>query len=216
MKAFKENHFYSFFMLKFCGNLASKNTIMNRRKMILGLFASVPLTLLANPITWYHHMRNKKGFKVDSGEARFGIHYKMKGVTLNTLDIKISGEDTQHDLAVFEQTGLTPNGGPPLHIHSRQDEWFYVIEGDYQFQVGDDRFQMKAGDTIFLPRKVPHAFIQLSEKGKMIVSYLPAGKMEAFFAVTDKWTSPPNKEEIAKVFAAHDMEVVGPPLKVPE
>ncbi|MGB5074492.1 MAG: cupin domain-containing protein [Bacteroidota bacterium] len=158
-------------------------------------------------------MRTTNGFKINSGEARFGVHYKMKGVTLNTLDIKISGTDTDNDLAVFEQTGLTPNGGPPLHVHPFQDEWFYVVEGDYRFQVGDDKHQMKAGDTIFLPRNVPHAFIQLSEKGKMIVSYLPAGKMEAFFQATDQWTSPPSKDEIAKVFEDHDMKIVGPPLK---
>ncbi|MRT17588.1 cupin domain-containing protein [Vitellibacter sp. q18] len=158
-------------------------------------------------------MRTNKGFKVNSGEARFGKHYKMKGVTLNILDIKISGSDTDNDLAVFEQTGLTPKGGPPLHIHPFQDEWFYVVEGEYLFQVGDDKFEMKAGDTIFLPRKVQHAFIQLSEKGKMIVSYLPAGKMEAFFKVTDQWNSPPSKEEVVKVFKDHDMLVVGAPLK---
>lgn len=157
-------------------------------------------------------MREQRGFKVAAGEARFGTHYKMKGVTLNTLDIKISGKDTENDLAVFEQTGLTPNGGPPLHIHPYQDEWFYVVEGEYLFQVGQTKYHMKGGDTIFLPRKVPHAFVQLTRKGKMIVSYLPAGKMEAFFSVTDKWASPPSKEEIAKVFADHEMQVVGPPL----
>jgi quercetin dioxygenase-like cupin family protein len=140
----------------------------------------------------------------------------MKGVPLNTLDIKISGRDTENDLTVFEQTGLTPKGGPPLHIHGNQDECFYVIEGEYLFQVGEERYQMKAGDTIFLLRKVQHAFVQLSEKGKMIVSYLPAGKMEAFFAVTDKWIVSPTKEEIIKVFADHDMQVVGAPLKVDE
>lgn len=159
-------------------------------------------------------MRTTKGFKVSSGEARFGTHYKMKGVTLNILDLKISGQDTDNDLAVFEQTGLTPKGGPPLHIHPFQDEWFYVIEGEYIFQVGESRYNLYAGDTIFLPRKVPHAFVQLTEKGKMIVSYLPAGKMEGFFAATDKWTSPPSKEEIVKVFAEHEMKVVGPPLQV--
>ncbi len=159
-------------------------------------------------------MKTDKGFKVTSGEARFGTHYKMKGVTLNTLDIKISGKDTENELAVFEQTGLTPKGGPPLHIHPNQDEWFYIVEGDYIFQVGEEKYQMKAGDTIFLPRKVQHAFVQLSETGKVIVSYMPAGKMEAFFAVTDKWSSPPSKEEIAKVFADHGMQVVGAPLKI--
>lgn len=186
---------------------------MKRRNFILTTLAAVPMSAFVK-IKSIVTMRTDKGFKVNSGEARFGNHYKMKGVTLNMLDIKISSKDTNNDLAVFEQTGLTPKGGPPLHIHPNQDEWFYVIEGKYLFQVGEDKYQMKAGDTIFLPRKVKHAFIQLTEKGKMIVSYLPGGKMEEFFAVTDKWTSPPTKEEIAKVFADHDMQVVGGPLKM--
>lgn len=157
-------------------------------------------------------MRTEKGFTVKSGEARFGEHYKMKGVTLNILDIKISKTDTENELAIFEQSGLTPNGGPPLHIHPYQDEWFYIIEGEYLFQVGEDQYEIKKGDTIFLPRNVQHAFKQLTEKGKMIVTYLPAGKMESFFKVTDQWTTPPSKEEIAQVFAEHDMKVVGKPL----
>ncbi|MEX2231669.1 MAG: cupin domain-containing protein [Cyclobacteriaceae bacterium] len=186
---------------------------MKRRRFILFALAFYPITLLAN-IKGYFIMRADKGFKIKAGEARFGKHYKMKGVTSNTLDIKISSSDTEGDLAVFEQTGLTPKGGPPLHIHPFQDEWFYVVEGEYVFQVGEDKYQMKSGDTIFLPRNVQHAFVQLAEKGKMIVSYLPAGKMEAFFKVTDVWTSPPTAEEIAEVFLEHEMKVVGPPLKV--
>jgi len=150
---------------------------------------------------------------VSSGEARFGEHYRMKGVTLNTLDIKIASSDTSGDIAVFEQTGLTPKGGPPLHIHPFQDEWFYVVEGNYLFQVGTDKHRLSKGDLIFLPRKVQHAFIQLTEKGKMVVSYLPAGKMESFFKVTNEWTSSPTREEINRVFEEHDMKVVGPPLK---
>jgi quercetin dioxygenase-like cupin family protein len=158
--------------------------------------------------------RTGKGFKVNSGEGRYGVHYKMKGITLNTLDIKISGKDTENDLAVFEQTGLTPKGGPPLHIHPNQDEWFYIVEGEYLFQVGEEYYEMKTGDTIFLPRNIQHAFVQLTEKAKVIVSYLPAGKMEEFFSVTDSWTSPPTQEEIVKAFAEHDMKVVGPELTV--
>ena len=157
--------------------------------------------------------RTREGFKVDSGEARFGKHLKMKGITMNTLDIKISGKDTENDVAVFEQTGLTPKGGPPLHIHPYQDEWFYVIEGEYLFQVGEQKFSLKAGDTIFLPRNVQHAFVQLTERGRMIVTYMPAGKMEAFFETTDRWTTSPSKEEIVKMFMDHDMKIVGPSLK---
>jgi quercetin dioxygenase-like cupin family protein len=186
---------------------------MNRKNFITSTLAAIPIIAFAN-VRSFINLRMEKGFKVNAGEARFGKHYKMKGVTLNTLDIKISGKDTENDLAVFEQTGLTPYGGPPLHIHPNQDELFYVIEGDYLFQVGDEKYQMTVGDTIFLPRNVQHAFIQLSERGKMIVSYLPAGKMEEFFEVTDQWTTPPSKEEITKVFTDHDMRIVGPPLKI--
>jgi quercetin dioxygenase-like cupin family protein len=186
---------------------------MIRRKFILTTLALYPFILFANKISAIF-TRTGKGFKVHSGEARYGVHYRMKGITLNTLDIKISGKDTENDLAVFEQTGLTPKGGPPLHIHPNQDEWFYIIEGEYLFQVGEEKYEMKKGDTIFLPRNIQHAFVQLTDKAKVIVSYLPAGKMEAFFAETDKWTSPPTKDEIVKVFADHDMKVVGPALKV--
>jgi len=179
---------------------------------MLATFSALPLMAFAR-IRSAFGARASQGFKVESGTARFGTSYTMKGVTLNRLDIKISGRDTGDDLAVFEQTGLTPNGGPPLHIHPNQDEWFYVLEGEYLFQVGQEKCRMRPGDTIFLPRNIPHAFIQLTETGKMIVSYLPAGKMEAFFAVTDRWISPPSKEEIAQVFSDHDMQVVGPPLR---
>ncbi|MBI3235895.1 MAG: cupin domain-containing protein [Bacteroidetes bacterium] len=186
---------------------------MKRGEFMLAVLSFFPLSILSRIKTTFLK-RTDKGFKVNAGDARFGEHFKMKGVTLNTLDIKISGSDTENDLAVFEQTGLTPYGGPPLHIHPFQDEWFYVVEGEYLFQVGDEKYQMKSGDTIFLPRNVQHAFIQLTEKGKMIVSYLPAGKMEAFFKITDKWTKPPTKNEIAKVFADHDMKVTGAPLSI--
>ena len=154
-----------------------------------------------------------KGFKVNSGEARFGSHYNMKGVTQNILDIKISSKDTNGEIAIFEESGFTPNGGPPLHIHPYQDEIFYIVEGEYLFQVADEKYQMKPGDTIFLPRNIQHAFMQLSDKGKVIISFIPAGKMEDFFKVTDSWTSPPTLKEIEKTFEDHDMKVVGPPLQ---
>jgi quercetin dioxygenase-like cupin family protein len=136
----------------------------------------------------------------------------MKGVTPNTLDTKVSAEDTDGGLAMFVQTGTKARGGPPLHLHPNQDEIFYVIEGEYRFQVGDDEYAMKSGDTIFLPRNVPHAFVQLTETARMMVTYQPAGKMESFFRTTASWTAPPTVEEIACVFKDHDMIVVGPPL----
>lgn len=153
------------------------------------------------------------GFRIMSGESRTGKHLKMKGVTLNVLDLKVSSKDTNGNLSVFEQIGFTPKGGPPLHIHPYQDEYFYVLEGEYQFQVGKDKYHLSPGDTIFLPRNIQHAFIQLSEKARVLVSYTPAGKMESFFETTDSWTTPPSENLIKKTFTDHEMNVVGPTLK---
>ncbi|MBN2347728.1 MAG: cupin domain-containing protein [Bacteroidales bacterium] len=186
---------------------------MQRGKFILSAFLFFPFTSMVK-LAAQIKTRTNNGFKVSAGEARFGRHFKMKGVTLNVLDIKISSKDTDGAIAVFEQNGFTPNGGPPLHIHLYQDEFFYIVEGEYLFQVGEEKFQMKPGDTIFLPRNIQHAFAQLSEKGKVIVSYMPAGKMEDFFRITDSWTIPPSKEEIIRVFKECDMDITGPPLTV--
>ena len=185
---------------------------MKREKFILTALAVFPLAafsrLKAKVMT-----RTNKGFKVNKGEARFGEHYKMKGITLNVLDVKISSKDTDGDIAVFEQNGFTPKGGPPLHIHLYQDEFFYIVEGEYLFQVGNDKYKMKSGDTIFLPRNVQHGFVQLTETGKVIISFMPAGKIEDFFKITDSWTFPPTNEEINKAFEDHDMKIAGPPLE---
>ena len=97
---------------------------MKRAKFILTALALIPFTTFAKFTSKNIMTKTNKGFKVASGEARFGIHYKMKGVTLNVLDLKISSKDTNGEFAVFEQNGFTPKGGPPLHIHPYQDEFF--------------------------------------------------------------------------------------------
>ena len=186
---------------------------MKRKRFIATALALIPISLFPKKTTMAKST-SLKGFKVNSGEARNGMHYKMKGVTLNKLDCKVSSFDTDGALTVFEQNGFTPKGGPPLHIHLFQDEYFYIVEGEYLFQVGEEKYHMRPGDTIFLPRNVQHAFVQLTETGKVIVSYMPAGSMEDFFKTTDSWTAPPSNAEIERVFENHDMKVVGPPLKV--
>ncbi len=158
--------------------------------------------------------RSDKGFIVKSGEGRKHGHIKLKGVNSNILDVKISGNDTDGGVAMFEQTSLSQGRGTPLHVHHKQDEYFYVVEGEYYFQIGDDTFRATAGDTIFLPMKVPHAWSQVSAKGKMTVTFQPAGKMENFFLTTAALDHEPTKEEMAKIFDDNEMTVVGPPLKI--
>ncbi|HEX9958764.1 MAG TPA: cupin domain-containing protein [Fibrella sp.] len=185
---------------------------MKRRKFIQTTFAAAPLAAIGPS----HSLadRAQKGFKIQKGEGRYQGHIQLKGVNANVLDVKVSGKDTNGDLAVFEQTSLSPKRGTPLHVHPNQDEIFHVQEGNYAFLVGEDRFDLQPGDSIFLPRKVPHAWTQVSEKGRMTVILQPAGKLEEFFVTMAGLTKVPSPEEMARIFADHDMQVVGPPLKV--
>lgn len=187
---------------------------MKRNKFIAALltFSTTSLSLFANMPRIFD--RKDKGFKINSGEGRIHGHIKLKGVNANLLDLKISGSDTNGDLAVFEQTSLSQGKGTPLHIHPSQDEVFYVIDGSYYFQVGDDKYHLNAGDSIFLPRKVAHAWTQVSEKGKMTVILQPAGKLEYFFVTMAALNHEPSPAEIAKIFEDNEMQVVGPPLKI--
>jgi len=187
---------------------------MKRNKFIASI-----LTVMSAPVFAFSQLpgkltRQKKGFKVSAGEGRIHGHIKLKGVNSNILDVKVSGSDTDGDIAIFEQTSLSQGKGTPLHIHHAQDEIFYVIEGKYKFQVGDDKYDLAAGESIFLPRQVAHAWTQVSEKGKMTVIMQPAGKLENFFITMAALDHEPGKDEIAKIFADNDMQVVGPPLKI--
>jgi quercetin dioxygenase-like cupin family protein len=185
---------------------------MKRNKFLLTILAAAPLTAFAKIKNTF--VRNDKGFKVANGEGRIHGHMKLKGVNSNILDLKVSGRDNEGALAIFEQTSMSPKKGTPLHVHPNQDEIFYVLFGEYYFQVGSDKYKLKAGDSIFLPRKIPHAWTQVSESGKMVVVLQPAGKLEEFFVTMSELETEPTKEEIAKIFSDHEMEIVGPGLKV--
>jgi quercetin dioxygenase-like cupin family protein len=182
-------------------------------------FLATFLGLAAAPFAFGIHYqkeekRIEKGFKISSGEGRIHGHLRLKGINSNIMDLKLSGKDTNGDLAIFEQTSLSQGRGTPLHVHHFQDELFYVIEGEYYFQVGEDKYRMNVGDSIFLPRKVPHAWTQVSEKGKMTVTFQPAGKMEEFFVTMSGLKEEPTAVEVARIFEDNEMKIVGPPLKI--
>lgn len=186
---------------------------MQRKKFIATACAWAGTSLWANSQTNPTTVQQRNGFRVPAGEGSINGHIKLKGVNANVLDVKISGTDTEGNLAIFEQTSLTQGKGTPLHVHHRQDEIFFVLEGTYYFQVGDERFSLSKGDTIFLPRQVPHAWTQTSATGKMTVTFQPAGKMENFFITLAALDHEPTKQEMEKIFAANGMQIVGPPLK---
>ena len=156
----------------------------------------------------------KKGFKV---EKRKGRNVEGLSILGSIFDCKVSSKDTNGQLCIFD-TIRTTQGGPPLHFHYEQDEWFYAIKGEFKVQVGDDTFMLKEGDSAFAPRKIPHSFAKLNEgEGQLMVLFQPAGTMEEFFKereALDKETDTAQKEAGLKtLWDKHGMKTVGPPLK---
>jgi mannose-6-phosphate isomerase-like protein (cupin superfamily) len=126
------------------------------------------------------------------------------------FDCKLSATDTSGALCIYD-TIRTKKGGPPLHYHESQDEWFFVREGEFLFQIGEAAFRLTAGDCIFGPRKVPHAFANISETGKLMIVYQPAGTIEQFFLDGSQLTNPTPADWQA-LYRKHGLEIVGPPL----
>ncbi len=180
---------------------------MQRRKFLTNTMGAAALLTSSEALC----ASEKNGFIVRNGEARMDKHTPFMGVNPN--DLKISSKDTDGALSVFEYTGVQ-KVGPPLHIHFHQDEIFYVAEGEYIFQLDKERFTLKAGDTIFLPRNIPHTWVQVTEKGRLIYFLQPAGKMEEYFQAVNKIKGVPSTEEIQKLCLQTGQKVLGPPISL--
>jgi mannose-6-phosphate isomerase-like protein (cupin superfamily) len=150
-----------------------------------------------------------KGIPVAAGDDRFSEAVLFIN---GRFDCKVSARDTNGGLCIYD-TVRTEKGGPPLHVHHAQDEWFFVREGEFIFQVGLDTFRLRAGDSLFAPRKVPHAFANVSDTGKLMIAYQPAGTIEQFFN-DGSLVKNPTPAVMQDLFRAHAMEIVGPPIKV--
>jgi len=180
-------------------------------------------TLMETIARTIRHLKGKKkmkseemflGFSVAAGKDRFDEHIKLGGHEPN--DCKVSAKDTNGAMCVFEFTGGSCG---PRHVHQDQDEWIYILEGEFDFEVGDKRFRAGAGESVFLPRKLAHAWACVNGRsGKIIDTYLPAGKMEEFFRELGKYNGKPyvhealSIEEFRQLFRNHGMEVAGPPM----
>jgi quercetin dioxygenase-like cupin family protein len=133
--------------------------------------------------------------------------------------IKASGETTDGRVAVIEH--LAPEGaGSPLHIHSREDEWFYVIDGALTFWVGGETIEAPAGSFVYGPRNVPHTFVVSSPEARFLLVTEPAGFESFMRAVGERaatLTIPPPAAppaDLGPLIAAaaeYGIEIVGPP-----
>jgi mannose-6-phosphate isomerase-like protein (cupin superfamily) len=119
-----------------------------------------------------------------------------------------TGEDTDGKYALWEAI-VPPGGGPPPHVHSREEEGFFILEGEITIFIGDQRLVASAGMFANMPVGTPHSFKNESGKSaKMLISIAPAGLEKMFLeigAVVPQGTStaaPPTKDEIDRLVAA--------------
>jgi mannose-6-phosphate isomerase-like protein (cupin superfamily) len=144
--------------------------------------------------------------RVAAGQDRFG---EQRSLGISTIAFKVSSQDSG-GVFILENT-FHAKGGPARHLHIDQDEWFYAVEGEFLFEVGSERFALKPGDSLLAPRGVPHVWAHVGEtRGRIVIAFTPAGKMEVFFReVTKANAMPPQDPEL---WRAHGMELLGPPL----
>ena len=146
--------------------------------------------------------------RVAAGEDRFSEH---RGLGVSTIQFKVTSQDP-NGLLVLENT-FHAKGGPARHLHYDQDEWFYAVEGEFILEVGQERFRLLPGDSVLAPRRVAHVWAHVgSGRGRILVAFQPAGKMEAFFREVTKANAMPPQDPA--LWRAHGMELMGPPLAV--
>jgi mannose-6-phosphate isomerase-like protein (cupin superfamily) len=141
-----------------------------------------------------------EGLKLNSGPGR-------------DLTFKVTGEDTggAFDYFIVE---VAPKGGPPLHVHHQQEETLHVLKGRYKIRIGDEIFYCEEGGFAYLPSKVPHAFLNLTdEPGEVIVVYTPGGghKFYEEFGPLSR-SGPLDPKKLAPLFEKYNMSLLGPPL----
>jgi len=140
----------------------------------------------------------------DGGEA-----VNILGIPMH---IRVKGSDTNGIVSVVESHDL-PGGGPPPHIHHREDETFQILEGEYEFTVAGNSFLAREGTTIFAPRGIPHTYRYLGQMpGRLMCVITPAG-FEGFFEAIGA-LGPEQQQDIPRVMEIANkfgLEILPPP-----
>lgn len=107
--------------------------------------------------------------------------------------------------------------GPPVHVHEREDEAYYVLSGEITFFVGDDAFPAPEGTLVYAPRGLPHSLRIDSDRAKALQFIVPGG-FESFFietfpSATEDVETPdePDLDRIAEAAARFGVTILGPP-----
>lgn len=145
---------------------------------------------------------------VPAGADRLGETHTLG---FSNIAFKASSSDTGGGLFIMEHSNLS-RGGPYRHIHPAQDEWLYAMEGEFRVEIGDQKITLRPGDSVLMPRKIPHVWAQVGETpGKLLIAFTPAGRMEEFFREFGKGGRLPTDPSVVR---SYGLERVGPPLSL--
>src|SRR3954451_18404861 len=133
--------------------------------------------------------------------------------------VKISGADTNGEYGVLRVT-VRQGGGSPGHVHPEEDEWFYVLEGEFTVYVGEQRLALPAGAFAFAPKGVPHTFIGETEGAKALIGFQPfqfegflheVGEPATERVLPPRLEAPPDMARLIPIAERNGMVILGPP-----
>jgi mannose-6-phosphate isomerase-like protein (cupin superfamily) len=134
-----------------------------------------------------------RGYVVGPGE----------GAPDRSPEVKASGRSTAGSLTLIE---VAIDGGPPRHIHTREDESFYVLTGTLQVECGDDRFQAGPGSFVFLPRNLPHVFRSVGGPATALLIVTPGGLDEYFAELSAALAANADASQVRAIQQAYGIE----------
>jgi mannose-6-phosphate isomerase-like protein (cupin superfamily) len=148
-------------------------------------------------------------FAVQSGKGA-----ALETPTGDVVTVKAATRQTNGSLTVLELV-IGPKKGPALHTHLREDELWYVIDGDFRFKAGGAMLRVSTGGLAFGPRGTPHAFQNIGETpGRLLVITTPSGLERFFEEFAVLLPGPAGPEALAAVGRASWVEFHGPPVAV--
>ena len=169
--------------------------------------AYVAATLLSGPTAfgavW---LAAAAGFVVlPDGAAKFtGPQGREQDVT----EVLATAEQTGGSLGMFRQT-IAPGKGPGIHVHHTEDEFLYIVSGEFKLKLGDRVLNAPAQSVMFVPRGTAHTFLNVGPgPGVLLVGVTPGG-LEGMFSKRQGVDAEANR----KLMKAHNTEIVGPPLQ---
>ena len=149
----------------------------------------------------------REGFAVGPGAGE-----RIRSPLGGDITYLVRGGQSEGELAVLEAVNGVGEG-PPLHVHGREDETIYILEGDFRWKLNDELSVAGPGSFVFVPRGLAHTWQVIGDHpGRMLVTFSPAG-MEGFFDELSTM-SEFDPDRFRAAASRHAMQVVGPPLAV--